>query len=322
MLLPVKQQHSSHFRNSTGIQLNTTVSAEEALTEATGDLNTASSNTCKVSFQVGCASASIVVVPSESNFIRCDAPIISVTVINSCKSEKVAGCGPPVFPCSLLNFRTAWKSKQRSREICFKASTRLPLVCSCHLLLKAKRWLFWAGAEFNVSGCDWQRAKGKHSAYCPNGSPTPHKRAPWVPAEGRLPVAWPADGHKSHQHLCGEPRRNTKHTQGRLTTIEMLMFFSVLPNAALWTLGATFHCRSQISAITTCPSFTLTIISFLLLRNRSSTHHGHFLSHPLQFHHLTAPYQSYTQRVAPTALKYPGVCPTLDIFQPCWISND
>lgn len=61
----------------------------------------------------------------------------------------------------------------------------------------------------------------------------------------------------------------------------------------------------------------LTIISFLLLRNRSSTHHGHFLSHPLQFHHLTAPYQSYTQRVAPTALKYPGVCPTLDIFQPC-----
>lgn len=137
--------------------------------------------------------------------------------------------------------------------------------------------------------------------------------------EGLLPAARCADGHRSQQQRCGEPTRNTKHVQGCLTTIRHSCFSQCCRMLLCGHLWQCFMecCCSQISAIATRPNFALMIIAFLLLCNRSSIHHIHFLSHSLQFHHLAALYRSYMQCAAPTALKYAGVCPALDISQPC-----
>lgn len=170
-----------------------------------------------------------------------------------------------------------------------------------------------------------RRANTGHAVH-PNGSPStgpPKAQVSTVTASrGTFPSALVYWWTQEPPEAVWGADQEHKASAGLFHCNQASVFFSVLPNAALWTLMATFHCCSQISATTTCSDFTLMIIAFLLWCNRSSIHHIHFLSHPLQFHHLTARYQFYMPRVAPTALKYAGVCPALDIFQPCWISND
>lgn len=116
---------------------------------------------------------STAVVPSESNSIRCSAPVISATVISSCKSKKVAGCRLSVLPCSLINFRTAWKSKQHSSGICFKALQCFHLYeAVIPYYYKLRNGFFELGQSlmFQTVTDSRRRANTGHAVH-PNGSP-------------------------------------------------------------------------------------------------------------------------------------------------------